>query len=223
MQTTRYQDAQELMGACRTDQATRWEITEKLAVRFVLVAREDLEEGDLVGVDYANTYNGSAGTCATHDYMDANMTMAEAFERVVAEEVTDAKVAPTITDLVTGHGYAAQAARDIWNRAWDVAQNRGFSSLWRRRSEVEDGDFKTLASVVLQRPEGHSDDRRFPHLPDWVDIEDDIFDVSFELLKNLDDVADLEPIATAVSEAFNAKDENILLEALAEAIPKPSP
>lgn len=223
MQTTRHKDAVSLIKACRTDHALRQEITEKVAEQFIQVARDDIEERDLVGIDYANTYHGSKDVCATHDYVDANMTMDDAINRVVYVEVEDVKAAPTIDDLVMGEGHEAEAARGIWNDAWDIAKKRGFSPLWGRRSEVEDVDFKALASVVLQRPEGRFDDERFPHLPFWVDIEDDIVVASSDFLDDLDAVADLQATAKAVSEALKAEDENMLLEAIAGAVPEPAP
>lgn len=125
-----------LLQACSADEALLRSIVGKVAEQFVLVAREDLEERELVGADYANTFHGRDDTCALHDYVDANMVMNEAFERVARDEVEDPELVPTVSDMVTGVGAEADLARSIWNSAWDVAQKKGYSPLWARRDDA---------------------------------------------------------------------------------------
>jgi hypothetical protein len=215
LKSTNYLTVTSFLRACGGDAPFLQEIVDKVADQFVVVAREDLEDQELVGVDYANTYHSSEGVCALHDCVDANMTMNEAFERVAREEVEDPERAPTVTDFVLGEGPESEVARQIWNSAWDVAQKRGFSPLWARRSELAEEDFKALAAVLLVRPaHAQYDDPRFPQLPWWVDAGDEVHAAASALLVDLQKVDDLGAFAAAATTAVKGEDEHALLEAL---------
>jgi hypothetical protein len=224
IKSTEHLTVTSLLRACAADESLLQEVVDKVADQFVVVAREDLEVQELVGVDYANTFHGSDLVCALHDYVDANMTMNEAFERVAKWEVEDPELAPTVTDSVLGEGPESDVARQIWNSAWDIAQKRGFSPLWARRTELDEEDFKALAALLLVRPNHASyDDVRFPNLPWFVDAEDEVRAVATALLVDLDKVSDLQSIAAAVIDAVKEEDEEKIVEALSSAVPAPAP
>lgn len=54
------------------------------------------------------------GSCATHDYRDANMVMAEAFEAAMGR--------PAAVE--------ESADADLWNAAWNAARVHGFAKAW---------------------------------------------------------------------------------------------
>lgn len=224
LKSTDHPTVTSLLQACAGDEAFLQAIVAKVADQFVVVAREDLEERELVGVDYANTFHGSEGVCALHDYVDANMSMNEAFERVAREEVEDPELEPTVTDMVTGEGVEAEVARRIWNSAWDVAQKRGYSPLWARRGEMEEDDFKALAAVLLARPDHVGfDDERYPNPPLWVDADDEVEAAAAAVLTDLDQIEDLRPMAERVREALRDEDEEKLVASLSQAERAPAP
>ena len=64
-------------------------------------------------VDRRNATPEYAGACASHDFCDANMPMAAAFEAVTGRE-------PDV---------ASQADADLWNAAWNIAKARGFATV----------------------------------------------------------------------------------------------
>jgi hypothetical protein len=90
----------------------------KLAKRFHALVREALPAATLEEVDRLNRtwrYRQS-GSCATHDYSDANEFMAQAFREVKGYDIVD-------------RGYA-DADCELWGRAWDITQKNGFNKEW---------------------------------------------------------------------------------------------
>ncbi len=83
----------------------------QLAKEFHRIVRRDLSD-HLDSIDDANSDYGRSA-CATHDYCDANMLMAEAFEGVRGYEFT-----------------MSDDDAALWGKAWDVAKAVGFSKEW---------------------------------------------------------------------------------------------
>lgn len=83
-----------------------------IADAFRRAIAEDLGTDIAAEIDERNaTPEYADGCCATHDFCDANMVMAEAFE------------------AVTGRGPDVSSAEDtnLWNAAWDIARTQGFN------------------------------------------------------------------------------------------------
>lgn len=83
---------------------------EKIARKFAEGLTEDLGAGTVAEIVRLNATPAYAGCCASHDFCDANMVMADAFEEVLGHAL-DA-------------GDETHAA--LVNRAWDLAKNAGF-------------------------------------------------------------------------------------------------
>ena len=63
--------------------------------------------------------NGQHGICATHEYMDANVTMMQAFRMVMGRE-----------QRITSEDEAgADEDAALWNKAWAYASRQGFAKL----------------------------------------------------------------------------------------------
>ena len=77
-----------------------------------------LEEMDEVILRNANEYKDS-DVCASHDFCDANMAMAEAFDNLGLTTTAD------IEDCESTEWIAAQ---DLWNTAWTIAKISSFNS-----------------------------------------------------------------------------------------------
>ncbi len=84
----------------------------ELARRFHAIVRRDLAE-HLEAIDEENR-TAAESTCATHDYLDANMLMDEAFTAAFGHDMD----ADNEDDAAT------------WNAAWDLAVEHGFSKEW---------------------------------------------------------------------------------------------
>jgi hypothetical protein len=88
-----------------------------LAKHFVDVIHEWTTAAELAEIKKRNaTYD--AGVCATHDFMDANMAMQEAFVRTFSREPF------TPIDVEEGTTSEERVEHDLthWNRAWDIAK-----------------------------------------------------------------------------------------------------
>lgn len=80
-----------------------------IGTTFADSLRDTLSEAEFASVRARNaTPAYPAGTCASHDYCDANMPMSEAFERVMGRSVFTG-------DEVT------EADCALWGRAWEFA------------------------------------------------------------------------------------------------------
>lgn len=87
--------------------------TQKLAAEFSRIVRRDLTKQEMAEVVKRNRSAKYArtGMCATHEFMDANMTMDEAWRKMF------------------GHGINLDDAHQVglWNAAWDVARKSKFT------------------------------------------------------------------------------------------------
>lgn len=88
--------------------------TEKLAREFAKLMRRDLTAAQMKKANALNAKD-SKDVCHTHDFIDANMTMAEAFERVVGH-----------SPEVHQEDEASRADVALWNSAWDIAKAARF-------------------------------------------------------------------------------------------------
>ena len=108
------------------------DVIARLADEFVACMAETLAACDLdphlnlQEIDAENARRGD-GSCASHDYVDANVVMLEAFERVIgcAPWSNVEREAPTEEDR-------AMEAADLalWHAAWDRAKADGFWATW---------------------------------------------------------------------------------------------
>jgi hypothetical protein len=87
-------------------------IVDRIARDFVKLLRESLSRGQWIAMTHRNVANIGTGICASHDFCDANMPMADAFERHM------------------GHTPEADSERDasFWNDAWQIAQRRDLTA-----------------------------------------------------------------------------------------------
>ena len=67
-------------------------------------------------IDNVNRLSINDGTCATQEFCDANIAMLEAFE------VFD-------LDPLPEDDAEREAMTDLWNRAWNIAKEQGFSKI----------------------------------------------------------------------------------------------
>jgi len=102
---------------------------ERIADAFAAVLRDWLTADQWAEMQARNV-DYSDGVCASHDFCDANMAMAEAFETVTGREPSmsfethyDATVGAHVAD---NPAEEAQADADcaLWSAAWDVAKAR---------------------------------------------------------------------------------------------------
>lgn len=82
----------------------------KLAREFSEEIKEALTVQQFREVLDRNAAEDNPGVCHTHDFMDANMPMSDAFERVVGHEV-DGNNDEDVS---------------LWNAAWDIAKAAKF-------------------------------------------------------------------------------------------------
>lgn len=87
---------------------------EKLARAFAEQLRADIGDAAFEAVKRLNATPQfkDTGACASHNYCDANMTMAEAFETAMGR------------DVFTGD-HILDADMDLWNAAWNFARTTG--------------------------------------------------------------------------------------------------
>lgn len=84
---------------------------ERVGRKFAELLRRDLTEEQLRAVVEKNRTRGPKdGWCATHDHLDANMTMLEAMAGALG------KTEDEVTDLME----AGDDERDLWNAAWPL-------------------------------------------------------------------------------------------------------
>ena len=77
---------------------------EELALRFVATVRSNVTDEDFAEILKRNkTY--PPGCCATHDFMDANMLMLEAFEALAKRDMD----------------FESDADTALWSAAWEIA------------------------------------------------------------------------------------------------------
>lgn len=88
------------------------ETVQTLGEEFARLIREEFSAETLGEIRRRNASPAYAGACATHDFSDANLIMAQAFE------------------TVTGREAAPDSETDcrLWNAAWDYARKSGFTA-----------------------------------------------------------------------------------------------
>lgn len=95
-----------------TNQKTEFPaLKESLARKFSAIMRDWLTPQQMAEVIRLNKTEAYLGACATHNYCDSNMAMAEAFESVIGRE-------PDVS---------SDSDCDMWNHAWDIAQENEFN------------------------------------------------------------------------------------------------
>ena len=87
---------------------------ENIAEEFRKVIAEWLGEDTRRTIDLVNKIPSNAGTCATHNFCDANAAMLEAFENFGIDPLPEDEA-------------KREEMADLWNRAWDIAKAKGFS------------------------------------------------------------------------------------------------
>ncbi len=82
-----------------------------LAAEFAARLRAELTPDQIAEVNRRNaTPQYQNGSCASHDFCDANMPMAEAFEASTGKEVDP----------------SSETDARLWNAAWEAARRAGF-------------------------------------------------------------------------------------------------
>lgn len=83
---------------------------EHLAGKFAELVADDLTAAEWLDMRYRNRAYAGQSVCASHEFRDANMTMAEAFESVMGRSI--------LPDDDSG---MAEADCVLWGAAWNVA------------------------------------------------------------------------------------------------------
>jgi hypothetical protein len=116
-----------------------------LAQEFVTRLKNCLTEDEILAIRRRNAKNEYNNCCASHDFIDANEVMADAFKHVIGHEMDAER---------EFHTEASDTA--LWNAAWDIAKrefltavadtiepsefNRGFAA-GRQSALAEMGNF----------------------------------------------------------------------------------
>ncbi len=83
---------------------------EELSLTFNKLIREYLTEAQMAQVIADNGTEAYDGACATHDHLDANMVMLDAYEQVIGE-----------------FDYEDEAHFNMWNDAWSMSRDQQFA------------------------------------------------------------------------------------------------
>ena len=83
---------------------------DKVADAFIVKLREWLTPEELAAVDERNAREESPIVCHSHDFCDANVALAEVFEKYGLDPLSQ-------DDSII----------NLWNTAWDIAKVKGFS------------------------------------------------------------------------------------------------
>lgn len=216
---------EDLLASVKTDASVRSALSDAVALEFRNELREHEGEGELVAIDYMNSFVNGAGTCSTHDYRDANIDMDAAFRRVIARTADVLVANVDMGDLM--HRFPVMT--DVWSTAWDEAATKGFSTLWEHRESISDeAEFKALATVLLVFPDVNAlVERQYPCIS--IDVDDEqAFDQASEkacraISENPQGLAEL---ASSVKAGMDSNDEvavRAALIAFAEAHATPAP
>lgn len=102
---------------------TQLPTVEQVSKAFRLKMQAELGFQVCTVIDHENALRGNDGTCATHDYCDANMVMDDTLQSLgvvmFPEDAPDDWAGP------------AQEVVDLWNAAWTHARSALFSNLIR--------------------------------------------------------------------------------------------
>ena len=83
---------------------------DSICVEFIKVINEWLTDQQIAIVNERNAQPDMKGSCATHDFYDANMAMDEAFKKAMGGQI----------DLQSDDDMF------LWNEAWDLAKDNKF-------------------------------------------------------------------------------------------------
>lgn len=81
----------------------------RLSERFAELLHEDLTPAQFAAMVTRNRVETSKGVCHSHDFCDANVTMADAWRQVIGDDFDADDEAQTA----------------VWNEAWELAHSRG--------------------------------------------------------------------------------------------------
>lgn len=179
--------------------AIRKQLVSRIASEFKRSLSSVLTEGQLIGIDYANTYGvlfTGQTTCASHDYLDPNPIFWQAMTKALSEQTGGQgsckhalhETGRDLFDIIVEQdNELGRAGAAVWNEAWDAAALQGFSSLWAVKEAVlAEASFKALAQVALTEPSGLSpNDQRYPGFPMIIDEEGEVRAAAALFLENV--------------------------------------
>lgn len=168
--------------------AVRKQLVSRIASEFKRSLSSVLTEGQLIGIDYANTYGvlfAPQSTCASHDYCDPNPIFWQAMTTALSDQTGGQgshkhplhETGRDLFDIIVKQdNELGRVGAAVWNEAWNEAALQGFSSLWAVKDAVlAEASFKALAQVVMTEPSGLSpNDQRYPGFPMIIDEEDEV-------------------------------------------------
>ena len=88
-----------------------------VAAAFHAAIRAACSGAEVAEIDRRNRERND-GSCATHDFLDPNTVMAEAFETATGR------------DSFNGDGRIGEQVLTVLNAAWDIAMAHGFARSW---------------------------------------------------------------------------------------------
>jgi hypothetical protein len=133
------------------DAPAKAQMTAKAAGFFGEIVRNSIGESEMLGVDYVNTFSHEMVGCASNHYMEPNQAMLEGFNRAL---IASAGLSDTFRaiDIVDCSARAMATMRGIFDDAWTMKSNSGFSRLWQDQDEIGDKALKVAATVLLTVP-----------------------------------------------------------------------
>lgn len=218
--------------------AVRKQLVSRIASEFKRSLASVLTEGQLIGIDYANTYGvlfTGQTTCASHDYLDANPVFWQAMTTALSEQTEGQggskhplhETGRDLLDIIgTQDNELGRAGAAIWNEAWDAATLQGFSSLWAVKEKVlAEASFKALAQVVMTEPSGLSPkDQRYPGFPMIIDEEDEVRAAAVLFLEHVTPISadDAVEASTLVNQYADEDDVAGIIEYFGSFAPAPA-
>ena len=115
-----------------------------MARTFAAILKEHLSSAQILTIIRLNQTDAYKDACATHDFIDANMVMHSAYERVMNKEA----------DLKD------DADLELWNKAWEAAKANNFYDesvpRWVAEMTINDPDNgKPIQLNVYKDARGH--------------------------------------------------------------------
>lgn len=107
----------------------------ELAGQFCYEIRRSLTPDQLKTVILRNRLPEYKGACATHDFIDANMSMLRAYVDLTGMDADDVDTSDA-------------RVLKIMSDAWDQARESAFSLTYRPRYQFEEGEDKHVYSIV---------------------------------------------------------------------------
>jgi hypothetical protein len=90
-----------------------------LAAKFAELLHEQLGRGEMAKVIARNRREPSESVCHSHDFLDANMVMDDAFLQILGYSACDTGG--------EGIGCMSDKCMELWNAAWTIAKNSEFN------------------------------------------------------------------------------------------------